>query len=41
MRLFRQHKPRAWEQVLERMSAELARAAAGERELLLPAALRD
>lgn len=41
MRMFRQDKPQAWEGVLARTSAELARVAAGERELLLPPALRD
>ncbi|WP_136626372.1 glycosyltransferase family 9 protein, partial [Bradyrhizobium macuxiense] len=40
MRLFRQHKPQAWERVLARVSAELARVAAGERELLLPPVAR-
>ncbi|MCC8982756.1 hypothetical protein [Bradyrhizobium acaciae] len=39
MRLFCQDKPQAWERVLERMSDELARVAASERELLLPARL--
>ncbi|MBR0869830.1 tetratricopeptide repeat protein [Bradyrhizobium tropiciagri] len=37
MRLFRQDKPQAWERVLTRLSAELARVAAGERTLMLPA----
>lgn len=41
MRLFRQEKPRTWERVLARTSAELARVAAGERQLLLPPALRE
>lgn len=41
MRLFRQDQPRAWESVVARTSAELARVAAGERELPLPPALRD
>jgi tetratricopeptide (TPR) repeat protein len=36
MRLFRQHEPRAWEHVLARVSSELARVAAGERELIWP-----
>nr|WP_249158220.1 tetratricopeptide repeat protein [Bradyrhizobium jicamae] len=36
MRLFRQRAPQAWEGVLARMSAELARVAAGERDLILP-----
>lgn len=36
MRLFRQDRPQAWDRVLARMSDELARVAAGERELLLP-----
>ena len=40
MRLFRQDKPQAWERVLARLSAELARVAAGERALLLPAVAR-
>jgi glycosyl transferase family 9 (putative heptosyltransferase) len=38
MRLFRQSKPQAWDGVLARASAELARVAAGERDLLLPSA---
>jgi len=36
MRLFRQPRPQVWDPVLARMSAELARVAAGERDLLLP-----
>ncbi|WP_316177567.1 MULTISPECIES: tetratricopeptide repeat protein [unclassified Bradyrhizobium] len=36
MRLFRQGQPMAWDGVLARTAAELARVAAGERELLLP-----
>jgi hypothetical protein len=36
MRLFRQHKPQAWDGVLARASAELARVAAGERHLIAP-----
>jgi Glycosyltransferase family 9 (heptosyltransferase) len=38
IRLFRQSKPQVWHDVLLRMSAELWRTAAGQRELLLPAA---
>ncbi|WP_407156975.1 tetratricopeptide repeat protein [Bradyrhizobium sp. STM 3557] len=38
MRLFRQSQPQAWDGVLARASAELARVVAGERELLLPRA---
>jgi len=41
MRLFRQHKPQAWEGVLARASCELARVAAGERKLIWPPSLRD
>ena len=41
MRLFRQDKPQAWERVLARISAELARVAAGERALMLPGAEED
>src|SRR5216684_622070 len=40
MRLFRQHKPQAWEGVLARVSRELARVAAGERKLIWPPSLR-
>ncbi|WP_315775662.1 MULTISPECIES: tetratricopeptide repeat protein [unclassified Bradyrhizobium] len=36
MRLFRQGQPMAWDGVLAWAAAELARVAAGERELLLP-----
>lgn len=36
MRLFRQERPMAWDGVLARTAAELARVAAGERGLLLP-----
>jgi tetratricopeptide (TPR) repeat protein len=36
MRLFRQHKPQAWDGVLARVSAELARIAAGERDRIWP-----
>jgi tetratricopeptide (TPR) repeat protein len=36
MRLFRQHKPQAWDGVMARVSAELARVAAGERKLIRP-----
>jgi len=39
-RLFRQHKTQAWDGVLSRVSAELARAAAGERDLIWPPAMR-
>jgi tetratricopeptide (TPR) repeat protein len=38
IRLFRQNKPQVWDDVLARMAAELARVAAGARELLLPQA---
>jgi tetratricopeptide (TPR) repeat protein len=38
VRLFRQSKPQAWDGVLVRAAAELARVAAGQRELLLPPA---
>jgi tetratricopeptide (TPR) repeat protein len=41
MRLFRQHKPRAWESVLARVSSELARVAAGERALIWPPSRGD
>jgi Tfp pilus assembly protein PilF len=41
MRMFRQHKPQAWEGVLARVSFELARVAAGERELIWPPSKRD
>jgi tetratricopeptide (TPR) repeat protein len=37
IRLFRQSKPQVWQDVLLRVSAELRRAAAGQRELLPPA----
>ncbi len=36
MRLFRQHRPQAWEGVMARVSAELARVANGERQLVWP-----
>jgi tetratricopeptide (TPR) repeat protein len=36
MRLFRQKKQRVWDDVLARVPAELARVAAGERQLLWP-----
>jgi Flp pilus assembly protein TadD len=36
MRLFRQHEPQAWDGVLARASAELARVAAGEHDLIAP-----
>jgi ADP-heptose:LPS heptosyltransferase len=36
IRLFRQSKPQLWHDVLVRVSAELWRTAAGERDLLLP-----
>jgi len=36
MRLFRQKKPQAWDGVIERVAAELARVAAGETALLWP-----
>jgi Flp pilus assembly protein TadD len=36
MRLFRQQKPQAWDGVLARVSAELARIAAGERDRIWP-----
>jgi hypothetical protein len=36
MRLFRQKKQRVWDDVLARVPAELARVAAGERQLLSP-----
>jgi tetratricopeptide (TPR) repeat protein len=38
MRLFRQSRPQAWDGVLARVSVELARVVAGQRELLLPPA---
>ena len=38
IRLFRQSKPQVWHDVLLRVSAELWRAAAGQRDLLLPPA---
>ncbi len=41
MRLFRQHKPQAWEGVLARASSELARVAAGERKLIWPPSSND
>jgi tetratricopeptide (TPR) repeat protein len=41
MRLFRQHKPQAWEDVLARVSSELTRIAAGERELIWPPSRMD
>jgi len=41
MRLFRQHKPQAWEGVLARASCELARVAAGEPKLIWPPSMRD
>ncbi|WP_245286384.1 tetratricopeptide repeat protein [Bradyrhizobium sp. ARR65] len=41
MRLFRQEKPRAWEGVIARASADLARVAAGERQLLWPPSSRS
>ena len=37
MRLFRQHTPRAWDGVIARAAAELARVASGETALLWPA----
>ena len=40
MRLFRQHRMMAWEGVISRVSAELARVVAGERELIWPQAMR-
>jgi tetratricopeptide (TPR) repeat protein len=40
VRLFRQHKTLAWDGVLSRVSAELARVAAGERGLIWPPAMR-
>jgi ADP-heptose:LPS heptosyltransferase len=40
VRLFRQHKTLAWDGVLSRVSAELARVAAGERDLIWPPAMR-
>jgi tetratricopeptide (TPR) repeat protein len=36
MRLFRQRAPLAWDDVVARMSAELARVASGQRDLLWP-----
>ncbi|BAM92942.1 hypothetical protein S58_69760 [Bradyrhizobium oligotrophicum S58] len=39
MRLFRQERPMAWDSVLARTAADLARVVAGERELLLPVAM--
>jgi tetratricopeptide (TPR) repeat protein len=36
MRLFRQRTPRAWDDVIMRVSAELARVVRGERDLLWP-----
>ena len=36
MRLFRQPAPQAWDDVITRVSAELARVASGERDLLRP-----
>jgi hypothetical protein len=36
MRLFRQHVPQVWDDVIARVSAELARVANGERHLLWP-----
>jgi tetratricopeptide (TPR) repeat protein len=41
MRLFRQHKPQAWDGVLARLPAELARVAAGERRLIWPPSARN
>jgi hypothetical protein len=41
MRLFRQHQPRAWAGVLARVSSELARVAAGERERIWPPSTAD
>lgn len=40
MRLFRQPKPQQWDGVLTRTAAELARVAAGQRELMLPPSAR-
>jgi tetratricopeptide (TPR) repeat protein len=39
-RLFRQHKTHVWEDALSRVSSELARVAAGERDLIWPPAMR-
>jgi tetratricopeptide (TPR) repeat protein len=39
MRLFRQQKPRAWDGVIARAAAELARVASGETALLWPASV--
>jgi hypothetical protein len=39
MRLFRQEKPRAWDGVIARAAAELARVASGETALLRPASV--
>ncbi|WP_316165151.1 MULTISPECIES: tetratricopeptide repeat protein [unclassified Bradyrhizobium] len=41
MRLFRQEQPRAWDGVLARAATELARVAAGQRELIWPQAMRN
>ncbi|CCE08535.1 conserved hypothetical protein [Bradyrhizobium sp. STM 3843] len=40
MRLFRQRRPLAWDDVIARASTELARVACGERELLSPPSRR-
>jgi ADP-heptose:LPS heptosyltransferase len=41
MRLFRQRKTLEWNDVLSRVSAELARVVAGERELIWPPSMRS
>jgi tetratricopeptide (TPR) repeat protein len=41
MRLFRQHKPEAWDGVLARLPDELARVAAGERHLIWPPSMGE
>jgi tetratricopeptide (TPR) repeat protein len=40
MRLFRQHRMMAWDGVISRVSAELTRVVAGERDLIWPPAMR-
>ena len=41
LRLFRQRRPQQWDEVLRRVSEELARVAGGQRELIWPPAVRS